>query len=74
MSLTTERRGDVSVSLSLRGALPFRPTRKQFLARLDLRVCLNADDDLPTRPSTVLPNLVGIGLTGAVRSARCPEW
>ena len=49
------------------------PTRKQFLARLDLRVRLDANDDLPTRPSAVLPNLSGTGLAGAVRSATRPE-
>jgi hypothetical protein len=63
--------------VSLRGRELFpagKLTRKQFLARLDLRVRLNANDDLPTRPSAVLPNLVGTGLAGAaVRSARCPE-
>lgn len=69
-----ETEGDVSVGL--RGASDsVRLTRKQFLARLDLRVRLNANDDLPTRPSSaVLPNLIiGTGLAGGVRSARCPE-
>ena len=68
-----EREGDVSVSPRGANYYPVRPTRKQFLARLDLRVRLNANDDLPTRPSVVLPNLVGTGLAGTVRSARCPE-
>lgn len=68
-----ETEGDVSVGL--RGASnSVRPTRKQFLARLDLRVRLNANDDLPTRPSSaVLSNLIRTGLAGAVRSAICPE-
>ena len=67
-----ETKGDVSVGL--RGAsYSVTPTGKQFLARLDLRVRLNANDDLPTRPSAVLPNLIDTGLAGAVRSAICPE-
>jgi hypothetical protein len=75
-SMSLRKQND-DVSVGLRGAARAiqsnRPTRKQFLARLDLRVRLNANDDLPTRPSAVLPNLVGTGLAGAVRSAGYPE-
>jgi hypothetical protein len=38
-------------------------TREQFLARLDLRMDLDANDDLPTRPSDVMlgyPEAVGL--------------
>lgn len=72
-SLRDRRRchGNVSAARAIQRT---EPTRKQLLARLDLRVRLNANDDLPTRPSVVLPNLTGAGdLAGAVRSARCPE-
>jgi hypothetical protein len=68
----SEREDDVRVSLCS-ASNSVRPTGKQFLARLDLRVRLNANDDLPTWPSAVLPNLIGTGLAGAVRSAICPE-
>jgi hypothetical protein len=68
-----ETEGDVSVGLRGASYDSVTPTRKQFLARLDLRVRLNANDDLPTRPSAVLPDLIDTGLAGAARSAICPE-
>jgi hypothetical protein len=60
---------DVSVG---RPSELFRRTRKQLLPRFHLRVRLDANYYLPTRPSAVLPNLVGTGLTGAVLSAKYP--
>jgi hypothetical protein len=70
MSLTArrcERRSERAIPIP-------EPTGKQFLARLDLCVRLDANDDLPTGPSAVLPNPVGTSLTGgAVRSAKCPQ-
>jgi hypothetical protein len=51
----------------------FRLTRKQFLAGLDLRVHLDANDDLPPWPSAVLLGFSdAVGPTGAVQSAKRP--
>jgi hypothetical protein len=49
-------------------------TRKQFLARFDLCMHLDANDDLPTRPSVVFFEWGsdGFGQTSAVQPARCP--
>jgi hypothetical protein len=69
MSLAGQKGDDVSIGLSELS----KRTRKQLLPRLDLCVRLDANDYLPTRPSAVLPNLVGASLTGAVLSAKCPQ-
>jgi hypothetical protein len=45
-------------------------TREQFLARLHLRMDLDANDDLPTRPSGIMLGYPeAVGLSGAVQSA-----
>lgn len=46
-------------------------TREQFLARLNLRMDLDANDDLPTRPSGIMLRYPeAIRLSGAVQSAK----